>query len=302
MPALITTLGPKHADELGLILPHEHLFANFGSGEDFGIGAELVAEVMLPAVLEAQAAGVTALVDATAIGGARRVDILKMISERSGLPIVVATGIFKEPFKRQQVEQCGEDELCEWLLRELNEGIQATGVRAGWIKLSAADDGLLEHEKVLLHAAARAGIETNATIGSHTVRGRVALDQLDIIESAGHAAGRFIWIHAQMEPDTALHIEVARRGAWVEYDAIDGGFSDDQYIGWVLRLLDAGLGDHVLLSHDRVGYNPAQSDGGERKPYSYLSRVFLPRLRAAGADDATLHRLTHANPFRAYAR
>ncbi len=302
MPALITTLGPKHADELGLILPHEHLFANFRTGEDFGISAELVTEVMLPDVQEAQAAGVTALVDATAFGGARRPDILKMISKRSGLPVVVATGNFKEPFKRQKVEECGEDGLYEWMTHELNQDIDQTGLRAGWIKLSAADDGLLDHEKVLLRAAARAGIEANATIGSHTVRGRVALEQLDIIEGIGHAARRFIWIHTQMEPDTALHLEVARRGAWVEFDAIDDMFSDEQYIGWVLRLLDAGLGDHVLLSHDRVGYNPALSDGGERKPYSYLSRVFLPKLRVAGVDAATIRRLTHDNPFRAYAR
>ena len=28
MPSLITTLGPKRADELGMILPHEHVFVD----------------------------------------------------------------------------------------------------------------------------------------------------------------------------------------------------------------------------------------------------------------------------------
>ena len=29
MAQLITTLGPKNADELGMILPHEHVFCRF---------------------------------------------------------------------------------------------------------------------------------------------------------------------------------------------------------------------------------------------------------------------------------
>jgi len=30
--------------------------------------------------------------------------------------------------------------------------------------------------------------------------------------------------------------------------------------------------------------------------------VFLPKLRAAGVDEATITRITHDNPFEAYAR
>jgi len=30
--------------------------------------------------------------------------------------------------------------------------------------------------------------------------------------------------------------------------------------------------------------------------------VFLPRLRAAGVDEATIVQLTHDNPFEAFAR
>ncbi|MCB0124205.1 MAG: esterase, partial [Caldilineaceae bacterium] len=112
---------------------------------------------------------------------------------------------------------------------------------------------------------------------------RVVRDQLDIIEAAGYTAARFIWIHTQAEPDFALHLEMARRGCWLEYDNIGSDQPGDaQLIDWILRLLDAGHGDKLLLSHDRGWYDPSQPHGGTPKPYTYLVAEFLPQLRNIG--------------------
>ena len=100
-----------------------------------------------------------------------------------------------------------------------------SGVQAGWIKLSAGDSGITETEAKVLRAAAAAGKTTGAVIGSHTVRGRVVAEQLDIIEKAGYSPKRFIWIHAQAEYDFELHLAAAKRGAYIEYDNIGGGES-----------------------------------------------------------------------------
>ena len=67
-------------------------------------------------------------------------------------------------------------------------------------------------------------------------------------------------------------------------------------------LLDAGLGNHLLLSHDRGWYDPALPGGGVPKPYTYLTDQFLPKLRAAGVDEGIIDQLTRVNPFRAFAR
>ena len=154
----------------------------------------------------------------------------------------------------------------------------------------------------MLRAAARAAAEVGAVIGSHTIRGRVARDQLDTIEASGYTAEQFIWIHASAEPDFDLNLELARRGAWIEYDFIGKPDTDDLHIERIKRMLDAGLGGRLLLSHDRGWYDPAQPGGGIPKPFTYLSEIFLPKLRAAGVDDPTIRRLTHDNPFRAFAR
>ncbi len=185
---------------------------------------------------------------------------------------------------------------------ELEGQIEASGVQAGFIKLSAGDDGLTACEIKILRAAARAAAVTGAAIGSHTIRGRVVRDQLDIVEACGCPTERFIWIHAMVEPDIELNLEMARRGAWIEYDNIGQEGTDASLLHRIQRMLDAGLGDQVLLSHDRGWYDPAQPGGGTPKPFTYLGEQFLPRLRTAGVDEATLCKMTCENPFRALAR
>jgi phosphotriesterase-related protein len=129
-------------------------------------------------------------------------------------------------------------------------------------------------------------------------------DQLDIVEQAGYTPERFIWIHAQIDTDFDLNLEMARRGAWIEYDGIGypEALDDTFYVARIRRMLGAGLGDRVLLSQDRGWYDPALPGGGTAKPFTYLVDTFLPRLREAGVDEDTILQLTHANPFRAFAR
>ena len=306
MAQLITTLGPKNADELGLILPHEHVFVDLRTWDQPGYAQAETADVlalMVPEIARAQAAGVTALVECSTVGVGRRPDILKAVSEATGFPLLIPTGVYREPWIPDWVQAAGEAELRDWMTGELTDEIRPNGVRAGWIKLSAGDDGLTDCEAKVLRAAARAGASTNAVIGSHTIRGRVVRDQLQILEGAGYSPEHFIWIHTQAEPDFDLHLEIARRGAWIEYDAIGSDqLSDEFFLERIQRVLDAGLGDHLLLSHDRGWYDPALPGGGTPKPFTYLSETFLPKLRQAGVDESTIHQLTGSNPFRAFAR
>jgi phosphotriesterase-related protein len=304
MAQLHTTLGPKTQDELGLILPHEHIFVDLRTPDAPGFAeaeAQEVINLMAPEVEKAKAVGVTALVECTPVGVGRRADLDKAVSEATKFPVVVPTGIYREPWIPEWAKQASEDELYDWKRGELTGEIESSGVRAAWIKLSAGDDGLTEIETKILRAAARAGKDTNAIIGSHTIRGRVVKDQLAVIEQMGYTPERYIWIHTQAEPDFDLHMELARRGVWIEYDAIGStNHPDESYIEKIQRLLDAGY-DKIMLSHDRGWFDPGNRDRPPQ-PFTYLSETFLPKMRAAGFDEATIHKLTHTNPFRAYAR
>jgi phosphotriesterase-related protein len=305
MAELITTLGPIAEEQLETILPHEHVFVDLRTWDQPGYAeadVEDVVRLMAPYLEEARAAGVSAIVEPSTGGVGRRADILRAVSEATGFPLVVPTGVYRAPWIPPWIHEASEDALAEWMAGELAGEIEGSGVRAGWIKLSAGDDGMTETERKVLRAGGRAGAAASAAIGSHTIRGWVVREQLDVLEGTGFAPERFVWIHTQAEAEFDLHLEMARRGAWVEYDGIGDPAEDDRYLELVTRMLDAGLGERVLLSHDRGWYDPAQPGGGEPRGYTYLSERFLPQLRATGADDETIRLLMHTNPFRAFAR
>lgn len=305
MPHLITTLGPKRHDELGRILPHEHVFVDLRTWDQPGYGEadpDDVVRLMAPEIARAAAHGVTAIVEPSGIGVGRRADILLAVSRATAMPIVVPTGVYREPWMPPWVHEATETALRDWMIGELTGEIADTGVQAGWIKVSAGDDGITPAEAKVLRAAGAAAAATGATVGSHTARGRVALEQLAILTGAGASPTQFIWIHTQMEPEVSIHHEFAAQGGWIEYDCIGEPGSDARYVTLIGRAIAAGFARQLLISHDRGWYDPAQPGGGAPRPYTYLFETFLPHLAAAGIPDSTVEGIMRDNPFRAFSR
>lgn len=304
MKVLHTTLGPKRADELGMILPHEHIFVDLRTPDQPGYAEAEAADVvklMAPQVEAAKVRGITAIVECSTGGVGRRADMDLAVSLATGMPIVVPTGNYREPWIPAWVATASEAALEAFMVREMTEGMDNTPVLAAWIKLSAGDDGITALEERILRAAVRAARRTGAIIGSHTSRGRVVMAQLDIIEDEGYRADRFISIHTQNEPDFGLNLAVAERGAFIEYDNI-GNTEDAPMADRIVRVLEAGRATQLLLSHDRGWYDPAQPGGGTPKPFTHLSDVMLPLLRERGVDEDTIRQLMVRNPFEAYSR
>jgi phosphotriesterase-related protein len=198
-----------------------------------------------------------------------------------------------------------EAELADLWTQELIDGIDRTAIRAGFIKLAMSDDGPTPLEVRNLRAAAKASQNTGAVIGSHTIGGAVARKEMDVLEAAGLDLRRFIWIHAQTEPDLSVLKEAAQRGAYVELDTVGAPFqSQPDLLDAVGALVDAGFIDHILLSHDAGWYNPARPDGlpdeGYRG-YTALVKNFIPALLARGISEAQVHCMTVKNPAAAFA-
>src|SRR5215217_4463259 len=162
MKRLHTTLGAFERHQLGMILPHEHVFVDLRTPDSPGYAEADAADVialMGPQIEAAKARGVTALVECTTGGVGRRADIDLAVSKATGLPIVVPTGNYREPWIPAWVAEATESALEAWMLSELTEGMDDTGVLAGWIKLSAGDDGITPLEARILRAAARAAAQ-----------------------------------------------------------------------------------------------------------------------------------------------
>lgn len=301
---LYTTMGPLSRNELGMILPHEHIFVDLRTPGTPGYAeadeAEVVA-VMSPQIEQIKQRGITALVECSTTGVGRRADLDLAVSRATNFPVVVPTGSYREPWITPFVLSADDDALEAWMFRELTERLDEADFRAGWIKLSAGDDGITPLEERILRAAARAAARTGAVIGSHTIRGRVAMQQLDIIEQEGYSADRFIWIHTQSERDLGFHDEAVARGAWIEYDHVSRS-PDEEVRDLIARALDAGQLGSLLVSHDLGWFDPAKPGGGVPRPYTHLSDVMLPMLAAHGVGAQELKQMTSDNPFSAYAR
>lgn len=309
MPGRIHTIkGAVEPERLGLVLPHEHLFTDLRgpSVPGYAQGDEdAVLKLLKPHLDEASALGVTALVECSTVGVGRNLRILQRLAADSAIQIVAPTGVYRDAYIPESLREVSEDFLADLWTKELTEGIDGTSIRAGFIKLAMSDDGPLPLEVRNLRAAVKASQRTGAVIGSHTVGGKVARQEIDVLEESGLDLHRFIWIHAQTEPDTSILLEAARRGAFVELDSVGAPYQvQEELVDKVLALIGAGYIDHILLSHDAGWYNPARADGlpdGGFRGYTALVRDFIPTLLSRRVTEAQVKQITVDNPAQAFA-
>ncbi|HLO32291.1 MAG TPA: esterase [Anaerolineales bacterium] len=303
-----TIKGSVEIDSLGLILPHEHLFTDLRGPHVSGYAESepsAVVKVVEPFLAEACAAGVTALVECSTVGVGRNLSVLRSLAEATSIQIVAPTGVYRDAYTPESLHETGEDDLAELWTRELLEGIEGSSIRAGFIKLAMSDEGPTALEIRNLKAAARASQNTGAVIASHSIGGQVARKEMDVLEAAGLELHRFIWVHAQTESDLSILREAAGRGAFVELDSVGAPFQlQTELLEMVIALIEAGLIEHLLLSHDAGWYNPARSDGlpdeGFRG-YTPLVRDFVPELLRGGITEEQVRSITVNNPARAFA-
>lgn len=100
-------------------------------------------------------------------------------------------------------------------------------------------------------------------------------------------------------------MEAARRGAYLEFDTVGAPFQlQAELLETVNTLIQAGLADHLLLSHDAGWYNPSRTDGlpdeGYRV-YTALACDFIPELLRRGITEELVQLITVNNPARAFA-
>ena len=300
--------GPINLDALGLILPHEHLFTDLRGPHVPGYAQgepSAVIKLVEPHLAEAAATGVTALVECSTVGVGRNLSILRNLAQATSIHIVPPTGVYRDAYIPDSLRELSEGNLAALWIKELSEGMEGTSMRAGFIKLAMSDDGPTDLEVRNLRAAARASQSTGAAIASHTIGGRIAKMEMEVLEGAGLDLGRFIWVHAQTEPDFSILKEAARHGAYVELDTVGASFqSQSELLEIAIALIEAGFVNRLLLSHDAGWYNPARSDGLPEdgyRGYTALAQDFIPALLGRGVSQEEVRRITVHNPAQAFA-
>lgn len=335
-----TTAGPLDKDEVGNVLAHHHMFVELGvvqPGQTPFATKEHVLASLQPWIDSALDRGAGVFVEFTPMGVGQRPDIIDYVADESGLPTMLVTGIYREPYVVSWMPEFGDwvfdatvDEIADFMWEELKYGVGETDIPAGFIKLSQNDTGMTLTERKILEAACVAARKSGAAIASHITAGPTALSVMDALEGFGCDLDRyrFIWVHAQVtaKADGALLetggtgsdsgwdyvMEAAERGAYISLDGIGSGFWTDFYggfelnKGWILDLVEAGYEDQIIIGADTGWYDP-QYEGSEVSWFAaqdYDSIFdFEDSMRAdLRFSDELIEKLMHGNPWNAFSR
>jgi predicted metal-dependent phosphotriesterase family hydrolase len=298
-----TATGPVAPDRLGLTLIHEHLLVDFVGADQVSADryeVEEVVRVALPHLRAARRAGVRTLVECTPDFLGRDPLLLRRLSRESGVLLLTNTGYYGAGggrFLPEYARTESPEQLAGRWIVEAHGGIAGTGIRPAFIKIGVDGAPLPGVNRSLVKAAALTHLATGLPIHQHSGSGAAALEALEILRSERVPADAFVWVHAQAEPDAALHREAARRGAWVEFDGIAPG-SVEQHVELVVRMREADLLGRVLVSHDAGWYHVGEPEGGTFRGFATLFNEFLPALRRSGCTEEEERRLLIANPRR----
>ncbi len=310
---IMTVQGPMAADRMGITLPHEHLVVDFlgSAGDTSGhYDREFAFQEILPHLTRLKATGCATLIESTPAFIGRDADLLRRLSDASGLHIMTNTGLYgaaDDKYVPSFVRDETPRQLAERWLSEWEHGIGKTGVRPGFVKSGADSGPLSKVDEKLVRAAALTHRQSGLAVAIHTGDGVAARDELRILKEEGVAPEAFIWIHAQ-NADGRDHIELASQGVWVSLDGINEDRLE-RYRDWVVDLWHRDLLGRVLLSHDDGwsvdGSGPAgrftRLGKNGTLPFDTIFTKFLPLLREAGMGAAEIRRLTVENPSEAFA-
>ena len=167
MAKIETALGPIDSSVLGRTLSHEHVIVtSAGIGQVYPefIDRDATVEAGVAQLTEAHSEGIRTIVDVTTIDLGRDIGVLEEVSKRSGVHIVCATGSWLDI--PRAFLTATPDALAELYVREIREGIEGTGIKAGIIKVANDVEGVTEGGELVLRAAAR----THQATGSRPYR------------------------------------------------------------------------------------------------------------------------------------
>lgn len=295
-----TVRGELPSAELGPCDAHEHLF--FETPLQPGDGFTDLDKAIEEAGTLVRA-GAQALIDWTPIGLGRSPEGLLAVAEATGLHVVAATGFHREAHYEDDhwVRKASADELADLMVRELSEGMDATNIRAGVIKVGASYHVVKPLEQKVFEAAAAAHMLTGGPLCAHTEHGTLGLGIVERLDRLGVRSERLVLAHLDRNPDPGEHAETAAAGAWLQFDGPSRVkyHPDSTILALISVLAERGFADHLLLGGDTGRRSSMRAYGGG-PGLDYVFARFKPRLeRELGRELSD--RIFVTNPARAFA-
>jgi phosphotriesterase-related protein len=332
MTTVQSVTGPVGPGDLGITLPHEHVFINMSPTEPRD-GYMTVWEERKADIERFAAAGGRTILDVTngelsdhaapvyfdrdpahqvmnAITGSRSVaNVLatKAMAEETGVTIILGTGHYYEHyFDLHWWDRNSTDQIAEFLVADLEEEIPGTGVRAGFIGEVASDlPYITAREERSFRASGRAAARTGAMVTTHAPTFPTAGTQIDILLSEGVDPSRIVIGHTDTVKALQYHVDLLERGVYIEYDcmmAVKAGGAIREHelqrrIDYLRALVERGWAERILLSQDVSQRSHQHALGGPG--LTFIFEEFADAAIAAGIEREVLETMWTDNPRRA---
>ena len=266
--SVMSVLGPVERDDLGIVLPHEHLFIDlrnqFTEMSDpakreitrhplcmkhlglqrtnpYAMKDNLLLDDVATAVDEVsefKQRGGRTIVDCTSIGIHRDPVKLREVAEKTGLNIVAGCGYYTHDTHPSGLENWPVERIADDMLRDMTAGIGDTGVRAGIYGEIGTSDTIRPGERNALLAAARAFNKHRAEIQVHTYPwARAGLEAARLLIDAGVDPKKIVICHIDIEFHMDYLVDLLRLGVNIEFD----DFGKEYYIPKADRRFAGGV-------------------------------------------------------------
>jgi phosphotriesterase-related protein len=310
-----TVRGPVDPADLGVTLMHEHIFVLSAElmqnyPETWGDEDRRIDDAVTR-LNELHSRGVGAVVDLTVIGLGRYIPRIQRIGERTPLHIIVATGLYTYNdipfffhFQGPNTVLGGPELMADMFVKDIEEGIAGTGVKAGILKCATDEPGLTPGVERVLRAVAQAHRRTGVPISTHThARKRRGLDQQRIFREAGVDLRRVVIGHSGDTTDIDYLEELMSAGSYLGMDrfGIDTILPFEERVATVATLCERGHAGQLVLSHDAACFNdwlPERALPSMLPNWHYLHihNDVIPALKKRGVTDAHIHTMLVDNP------
>ena len=302
---ILTISGEISPEEMGLTLIHEHILVDFIGADSTGYhrwDKDSVVQRVLPFLEEIKARGVNTLVECTPSYLGKDPILLKKLHEATGINFLTNTGYYSAvegKYLPSHAYSESAEELSKRWIAEFENGIEDTGIKPGFIKISVNSGPLLSQmDEKLVRAAAKTHKETGLLIVSHTGTWETAEAQIQVLKNEKVDLNHFVWVHAQNEKNFQKYIEAKNEGVWISLDGI--AWDVPGHLERIVFCKENGLLDHVLLSHDAGWYSPGEANGGDFKGYTALFDALIPLLKEKGFTQTELDLMLIQNPAKAF--
>jgi phosphotriesterase-related protein len=260
-------------------------------------------------VMEFKKVGGQAIVDVSNIGLGRDPQALVRMANATGMSIVMGASWYTKSYHPLDMDQRTVEELTDVIVRDVTVGAQGTEIRSGIIGEVGIDgDPLTPNEIKVIRASARASRLTGAPLSFHRAGvGEERIKTLDVVASEGTNMASVVMGHSSsIAGDFALMKRILDRGVFIEFDYLGviggpGGIlaprNDRTVLNGIVKLIEAGYADRIVLGHDICTKPQLKKYGGTG--FSYINEYFLPELKRLGVSDENIRKIMIDNPRRA---